>query len=222
MPTHWKDLHTADTQPRWVGLEFTVEERPRPSWRVEAADRRHLRLTRAGRPLLWSQMASDYWGIRWLLGSEEEPGCLPPLQSRDVEALSDNAGSPDWFAAWARYFTQALDGAPHAPLHTGTWRLMRAEPIGRIWHPGREALVPDLVEDMASGASHVFTTDEHFHFRSRLLGLRLEEDLSPSRLKVWRKQARAGTLPPVLVLSVSPLCAYVVLDGHHRWSHRGE
>ena len=81
------------------------------------------------------------------------------------------------------------------------------------------ALCPDIVDDLEGGCPRTLSWHEHsgISVRSPLLGLRREQQLSPSRLKVWRKRARDGTLPPVLALRISPLCAYVVLDGHHRW-----
>lgn len=37
-----------------------------------------------------------------------------------------------------------------------------------------------------------------------------------SRLKYWRKVAREGKLPPVLVWYISGLASYIILDGHLR------
>lgn len=37
-----------------------------------------------------------------------------------------------------------------------------------------------------------------------------------SRLKYWRKVAREGKLPPVLIWYISGLASYIILDGHLR------
>ena len=40
----------------------------------------------------------------------------------------------------------------------------------------------------------------------------------PGRVKMWRKRAREGTLPPVLVYDVSALTMFALLDGHDRYA----
>ena len=50
----------------------------------------------------------------------------------------------------------------------------------------------------------------------RLWPLRLPSQADDGRIKAWRKSARAGTLPPAVLLYVSVIGAYLVLDGHDR------
>jgi hypothetical protein len=43
-------------------------------------------------------------------------------------------------------------------------------------------------------------------------------DADDSRVKAYRKQAREGTLPPVLLWCVSGLDCHLILDGHARFA----
>jgi hypothetical protein len=184
-----------------------------------------MRLVREGRPLLWARRFRTYaQGIQWLLGAEEEPSPLPPLQAREVDSVHEAPLSEPWFADWARHFARALDASPFSPLHEGTWSLKRVFPFedAKARH-GAPAEASSWERVYAHGvtdyprqpfAEHV---EWGIGWPDQLLGLKHPSRLSPSRLKVWRKRAREGTLPPVLILDVSPLSGFVVLDGHHRW-----
>jgi hypothetical protein len=181
-------------------------------------------LVREGRVLLWARRFRSYsQGIQWLLGPEEEPSPLPALQAREVDSVHEAPLSEPWFADWARHFARALDVSPLSPLHEGTWRLTRVHPVSDSDRRGlpAESLPWErvYVHDVAHYPRQPFV--EHVEWGSghpeRLLGLKHPSRLSPSRLKVWRKRAREGTLPPVLILDIAPLNDFVVLDGHHRW-----
>lgn len=219
MSTHWQDLRTHTG--RWLGLELTVGRRPRPSWRLEAAPP-CLRLVREGRPLLWARIAPYYQGVQWLLGSEEESSPLPPLQAREVDSVHEVPLSEPWFEDWARSFARALDASPLSPLHEGTWHLKRVFPFSHFDEErrGPPAEHPrERVYGVTTYPRQRFAVHVHWGsgYTNQLTGLKHPSRLSPSRLKVWRKRAREGTLPPVLILNVSPLDGFVVLDGHHRW-----
>ncbi len=210
MSTHWQDLRVSTGQ--WLGLELTVSRRPRPSWRVEAAPP-CMRLIREGRPLLWARRLRTYaQGIQWLLGAEDEPSPLPSLQAREVDSVQEAPLSEPWFGDWARHFARALDASPFSPLHEGTWSLKRVFPFeDSKARQGAPAEASSWERVYAHGvmdyprqpfAEHV---EWGIGWPDQLLGLKHPSRLSPSRLKVWRKRAREGTLPPVLILDVSPL-----------------
>ena len=104
------------------------------------------------------------------------------------------AGAARPVAGWAHEFATALQGS--GPLYAGRWVLaggrrdVRPPPeTGWVdWFSGPRPVVP-LREPGTAGAS---------------------------RVKAYRKQARDGSLPPVLVWWVSGLDCAVVLDGHDR------
>lgn len=216
---HWKDLRSEDEH--WLGLELMVEKRlTPPSWRVEFASPWYLRISCEGAPLFWARLGAYGSGFWWLNAPAEIPSALEPLRARDVDAFVEPPGSEAWSAAWARHFAHALAQSPRSPLHEGRWWLLNgfaqmtpADP--RPPHISPWAVAHDVRRYASQAlASHVCWG---FHPTHPLLGLKPPAALSPSRLKVWRKRARDGTLPPVLALFVSPLDGPVVLDGHHRW-----
>src|SRR5688500_5812130 len=98
----WKELRTDDGQ--WLGLELTVERRPRPEWRVEFAYPFRLRLVSQDSPLLWGRMDRYYQRLWWLTASSQAQGPLPPLQAREVDSIQEEPASSSWYAAWARHF----------------------------------------------------------------------------------------------------------------------
>ncbi|MER6604200.1 hypothetical protein ACH4TM_12040 [Streptomyces parvus] len=61
--------------------------------------------------------------------------------------------------------------------------------------------------------------DWFFHSHSwEVLPLRPVPDADDGRVKAYRKQAREGVLPPVLLWWVSGLDCHVILDGHARFA----
>ncbi len=217
---HWTDLRSHDD--RWLGLELTVGKRPAPAWRVEFSSPYFLRLSCEGVPLLWARIEHQWQGFRWLSAPAVEVGALEPLRSSEVDAVTEPPGSERWYAAWARHFAQALAASPRSPLHEGRWLLLRGAPPddappGHRPEPeqSRWAVVQGLTGYARQPlAGYVSWGGGYTHV---LFGLKPPQELSPSRLKVWRKRARDGTLPPLLAFFVSGLDCFVVLDGHHRW-----
>jgi hypothetical protein len=143
-------------------------------------------------------MIDDWW--EWLSGvtSDRAPRPLRPLKAADVErALGRGApGTPGWSAWWVQRLARALIDAPHSPLYPGRWAL--------IW--GHES---------HASAEHFgrFFTREMFDHEP--VATRPMPDPESGRVRFWRKHARAGTLPPVLVAELGYL-GQVLVDGHAR------
>lgn len=216
---HWKDLRAAHDD-HWLGLELTVGKRPTPpGWCVEFASPSFLRLTCAGAPVLWARIKRHFQGFWWL--SAASASCpLEPLRAREVEAIREPPGSDDWFAAWGRHFAQGLAASPHSPLYTGSWHLLRNFSASPVLPQRTPAPSPWSIVWGLNGYAHQPLMDYlgwGGDYTNLLIGLKPPSELSPSRLQVWRKRAREGTLPPVLGLFITSLDCFVVLDGHHRW-----
>lgn len=216
---HWTDLR-APHDDRWLGLELTVGKRPAPSWRVEFASPYFLRLSCEGAPLLWARIEAWRQGF-WWLSAPEAAEALEPLRSSEVDALTEPPGSEGWYAAWARHFARALATSPRSPLHEGRWQLLRGFPPdeGPSSLPDPQVSWWAVVRSLGWYTRQPLAGFVHWGggYTNLLLGLKAPAELSDSRLKVWRKRARDGTLPPVLALFITSLDCYVVLDGHHRW-----
>lgn len=215
---HWTDLRSRDD--RWLGLELTVGKRSPPSWRVEFSSPHFLRLSCEGAPLLWARIQRFRQGV-WWLSAPVTAGALEPLRSQEVDALAEAPGSDGWYAAWARHFAQALAVSPRSPLHEGRWHLLRGFPPDDAppRRPASEVSWWAIVRNTQEYLRQPLADFENWGggYTNHLIGLNPPSELSPSRLKVWRKRARDGSLPPVLALFVTSLDCYVVLDGHHRW-----
>ncbi|NEC91069.1 hypothetical protein [Streptomyces sp. SID12501] len=190
----------------WVGLSLDVQDRHRPGLCVFSAGQRLL-VSRLSRPVLLAVVDEHLEGVDFWR-TDEYCSFVPPLRADVVRAL---AGSPE---RWAHRFAQYLDG-PDSPLHGGRWLLSHESPFRRWRHADvshGEYWSSMLVDGHPDGY-----LDWFLHSHSwEVLPLRPMPDADDSRVKAYRKQAREGTLPPVLLWWVSGLDCHLILDGHAR------
>ncbi len=209
----WEDLTHLQTG-AWEGLQFEHTSLARPGLRMEAATWTRLALRAGTAPILWARV-DNYWDEwAWLL-AETWPGpLLHPIRApalRDAPAHGDER----WWKYWARHFARALGDAPASPLYRGRWRLERAL-LRRRQEPWHSPRPPPPTGWRA------VTTELGLHSESPvppqgLVALRRPSSPEGDRVKVWRKSAGAGTLPPVLLWWwAGNLNALAVLDGHDR------
>lgn len=160
---------------------------------------------------------------------------LPPIRSANVMRAQAMQTSTARQAAWCRFFAECLLSSPQPLLNSGQWLLrpmsyvVPAAPRGtqpqpiNAWRfiapqaagdycPRWDLFGEDIPDLSASDA--VFLIDRWWE-STQLLPLSVVDPAS-SRVKWWRKKAREGTLPPILLWFVSGLGAYVILDGHSR------
>ncbi|MFE1268218.1 hypothetical protein [Streptomyces sp. NPDC058758] len=191
----------------WTGLELEVRDRRQPGLCVFGAGRRLL-LSQLSRPVLFAVVDAHLDGVDFRR-TDAYRSFVPPLRADAARAL---AGSPE---RWAHRFARHLADAQDGPLHDGRWlltpdrRLLRwrdpATPHSAYW----ESM---LVEGHPDGYLDWFD-----HAGSwEVLPLRPMPDPGDGRVKAYRKQAREGVLPPVLLWWVSGLDCHLVLDGHAR------
>lgn len=209
----WKDLSTQER--RWAGLELEVargELPPRPRWRVEYARPLRLRVVCGRHVQLWARV-DDWWGDWWLVVGERAPEeVLPAVRSEQVRQVRAEPGSERWYASWARRYAQWLGESTCTPLYPGSWRLTPVLP--HVCPLEDMSVVTPLrwrpPERHAGAESHA----ELFIHEARPLRPWSPED-SP-RVKAWRKRAREGTLPPLLLSWSASLGTFFILDGHDR------
>ncbi|MFF8359865.1 hypothetical protein ACF063_41140 [Streptomyces chartreusis] len=191
----------------WVGLSLDVEDRRRPGLCVFTAGPRLL-LSQLSRPVLLAVVDEQLHGVDFWR-TDEYRSFVPPLRADVGRAL---AGSPE---RWAHRFAQYLIDSPDSPLHEGRWLLSHESPLQRWRHADTshgEYWGSMLVDGHPEGY-----VDWFLHSHSwELLPLRPMPDVDDSRVKAYRKQAREGTLPPVLLWWVSGLDSHLILDGHAR------
>jgi hypothetical protein len=207
----------------WQGAVISADKSVRPGLAVQVCsladpgDRPSeygcVRLATARGARLWARVDREHHGYGLLRASGAEAlNILPPLAFSRVAAMAARAGSSSPARVWARTFAEMLCVSPASPLEGGRWFLSAggAEEEDTIPH-----LTPERTETIANqpplmDVSWDFGKDVH------PIALRDPSPADSGRVTAWRKHARAGTLPPVLLYWVSGLCAYVVLDGHDR------
>ncbi|MEU3606414.1 hypothetical protein AB0E83_13305 [Streptomyces sp. NPDC035033] len=191
----------------WTGLSLDVQARPQPGLCVFSAGPRLL-MSQQSRPVLLAVVDEHLQGVDFWR-TEEHRSCVPPLRADVARAL---AGSPE---RWAHRFARYLIDSPASPLHEGRWLLSCESPL-LDWRPADTSHAEHWGSMLVDGHPDGYI-DWYVHSGSwEVLPLRPMPDAGDSRVKAYRKQAREGTLPPVLLWWVSGLDCHVVLDGHAR------
>lgn len=181
------------------GLRLHVHAPARPRLRIEIAGTHRFWVGQDTRPLLLAEVARWNDGVHYRRIAPPAP-ILPPITA----ALARTGPSwPHRYASW-------LQTTP-GPLHAGWWSLLpwRPSPDPRnapaVWRHEVAADHPDGYLDWTAGWQGV-------------LPLRPLPATADGRVKAYRKLARDGTLPPLLVWWVSGLDGVLLLDGHARLS----
>jgi hypothetical protein len=163
---------------------------------------------------MWYRVQKGWYGCHYVRKSPPaELGAIPKIKSRDIEDYREakdkykaaEKGPPAFYTFWAKRFTEALSSpsCEMSPLNEGLWQLVPGSFSARMTH--------QIVEQSFDSG--------HASFDSRTIYAFLVRRMSPEtsgRVKWWRKKAREGLLPPVLLWRFSGLDSYVVLDGHDR------
>ena len=201
-------------------LEGAADEPERPPLHLQAARGGYLRLVGPDGPLLWGLVDPEWWGVDFVRSATSRIKPLPPIRLDEVDGVGDGA------SAWTRYFAMLLSRSASTPIARGRQYLfapmeaVSSAPAGagsadshrRKWPP--IAPRPKDLEELASQRES-FELQWDFGYIGLLLTRPLSED-SDGRVKMWRKRAREGRLPPLVVWWCNGLFAHVLLDGHDR------
>ncbi|MFD9590735.1 hypothetical protein ACFWBM_39305 [Streptomyces sp. NPDC059980] len=191
----------------WVGLALDIQDRHQPGMCVFTAGARLL-ISQLSRPVLLGVVEEHLGGVDFWR-TDAYRSFVPPLRADAARTLQGNP------RRWAHRFAHYLLDSPEGPLHEGRWLLSRESPLQR-WRHARESPAEYwssiLVEGHPDGYLEWFL---HSH-SWEVLPLRPMPDGEDGRVKAYRKQAREGTLPPVLLWWVSGLDCHLILDGHAR------
>lgn len=204
------------------GVDFLVERAdaiPTPRLRLQAAPRRIV-LGVDDSDLALAQIDSDLWGIQLALRDGEPFHLVPPLTSA-VEGVAPPMKDARYVRHWAEHFANCLVAT--RALAPGRFAITPAvDPA-----PPRSNLAPDVEavpEEVrfAHGARGSLSSPSvewkslGSHGNGGVFRLRRPPLADASRVKLWRKRAREGRLPPVLLFYVSGLTMFALLDGHDR------
>ncbi|MFI8003576.1 hypothetical protein [Streptomyces sp. NPDC086010] len=191
----------------WTGLSLDVRDRHLPGLRVLQAGPRLL-ISQHSRTALLAVVEEPLRGVDFWR-TDAYRSFIPPLRADTGQAL---AGNPE---RWAHRFARHLGSSPGSPLHEGRWLLSSESPLQRWRHPSTshaEYWGSMLVEGHPDGYIDWFLHSVALE----ILPLRPMPGPDDSRVKAYRKQAREGLLPPVLLWWVSGLDCHLILDGHAR------
>jgi len=229
--TNWRLL------PEVPGLLLDVPHegrwRQRPSLHVEAAGLHLLRVKSGGQPLLWVRIDDEWDGCGVLRGSAPRPWRLPPITAAEVRAVPQAPATVDWWSSWAHRFVRTLEDTEASILHSGRWCVRPLLPV-----PTDKAMGYPCVPTAQSGGTPdpPHSLEEALRFETfwvepwdmreaperprvmsgAVLCLRQPSPPADGRVKAWRKHARDGTLPPVLLLYFQLVGKWLVVDGHDR------
>lgn len=191
----------------WMGLSLDVQDPHQPGLCVLSAGPR-LQVSQLSRSVLLAVVDEQLQGVDFWR-ADEYRSFVPPLRADTGRAL---AGSPE---RWAHRFAQYLVDSPDSPLHGGRWLLSCDSPLRRWRHA--ETSHADYWSSMLVEGHPDGYIDWFLHSHSwEILPLRPMPNTDDSRVKAYRKQAREGTLPPVLLWWISGLDCHLILDGHAR------
>lgn len=205
--------------PDYAGVRLEVRGRTASGLMLENFIWPCLRLSLGGKPVLWARVA-DYLAGIWLLRRRDAATAevVPPINAETARCVTSAQG-------WMKWFARGLYESSRSPLYDGSWQLSELRGLA----PGRGQDTADAFRTSPSAglpvASSLGASDEHLavHYESwmpsgfeSVITLRQAPSPDAGRVKAWRKHARGGTLPPVLLWWVSPFDRYVLLDGHDR------
>lgn len=207
-----------------AGMTVTVDTRRQPRLVLEYVGGGRLRLRLDGESLLWARVELDYSGV-WLLRREppEPLRALPPISGPLARSTSD-------MEAWMKWVARELSRGHGSPIRGGVWQLTELRPLGPGARTGagpsrsevHESQDPDGLPCAAYGLRQALQTPAAgFHEwgisgSGAVVPLRHASTADAARVRSWRKHAREGTLPPVVLWWVGALDMHLLIDGHDR------
>jgi hypothetical protein len=175
----------------------------RPPLHLQAAAGGCLRLVGPNGPLLWGLVDSDYYGVEIVRAESSALQVLPPIRADECDTAPVS-----W---WTRHFAGLLLASSVTPLAQGRRYLFA--PIEAMATPG-VVLGPGALDELLAQQDELrFEWDFGY---VGLLPTRRLSDASDGRVKMWRKRARDGKIPPLVTWWCRGLFAHVLLDGHDR------
>ncbi len=230
---HWKDLDEGT----WEGItvRLTADDVARaPSWSIDLAHPSAVRIS-SGDAVRWWGLQRRWWsGVGLLRGAptSADDAVVRAITTDDLTAVEAAPGTVAWWRHWSRWFVRAMVASGRSPLRPGLWLLtpVIARDVGsltvvgarqvRDGQPSRWSPVRRNIERAEGALWTDDLLDENWGLDGSyaLLPMRRASRPDSGRVKSWRKRAREGVLPPVLVHYVAALTSFALLDGHDRYA----
>jgi hypothetical protein len=210
---YWYDVERIPGAAEVTGLAIHVRGDRAPGLVMSSSPTRRLRMAVGGEPILWARIESGFYGVHVVRrATEGSPSIVPPIRAAEAREHMT-------IEAWMGFFARALAESGRSPLRQGTWRLTELRAAGRdeLSPVDRDGLPAVVVGAMsAPSLPQVHFEDWGASAPCRVFPLRAFSEPDASRVKAWRKHARDGSLPPVLLWFVHGLEMMIIIDGHDR------
>jgi len=191
------------------GVEIDVpNDHPRGALVLESAAWSFVRIALDGHTLVWSRVLPALGGIAWSRADRGPLAVIAPIRAAEARSVTN----------WPAWFGAAVGKSDRCWLRPGLWALSELATPGPNELGYREDGAPPAARKLESALDLPESFIERYraHGSGRIVPLRAASRPDAARVKSWRKHARQGSLPPILVGWVSALDVYVVLDGHDR------
>jgi hypothetical protein len=214
----WTDIEAPDRP--WSGLHVVLTDvHGAPPLHVENGPRPGIQLVAQGRVLLHAEVARYHVGVQierdFTAAAElNHDFPLPPISAVDLREAPVAEGR-DWQRHWCRWVAERI--GPHNFGYTGDWAVQIARHGLRPsydWNENGGPLVCNLEHTLDEPAA-IFKS-WMLNGSSHCLAMRARPAEHEGRVKHWRKQCRAGRMPPIVVLWLSGLDCWLLIDGHRR------
>lgn len=213
----WTDIEAVDRP--WSGLHVVLTDvRGAPPLHVENGPRPGTNLLAHGRVLLHAKTARYHEGVQIERDSTVAAELahdfpLPPIDATDLREAPEGGGR-DWQRHWCRWVAERID--EHGFGYTSDWAVQIARHGPRPSYDWSESgpLVCNLEHTLDEPTS-IFKS-WMLNGSSHCLAMRACPNEHEGRVKHWRKQFRAGRMPPIVVWWLSGLDCWLLIDGHRR------
>ncbi|MFZ6677207.1 ParB/Srx family N-terminal domain-containing protein [Undibacterium sp. Tian12W] len=207
---------------KWSRLLLNVSNAPKPMLRLRTAAGKRMRLDAGDLPILWAQIDGDYYeGVHVYRSLPQHQEWLPSISSAEVQKIALMPVEQQK-KRWLKYFVQALHETRINCLSDGLWSLeycdgsQSYEPHWRGKHRLRDWHAGAGDEDFQLLQAPCVYLDWCLSGSGQILNVFAPQARDSGRIKWWRKLARLGQTPPILVWYIHSLSAYMILDGHDR------
>ncbi len=229
---YWKDVDDGS----WEGISVTLtaDDVPRrPAWNIDVVRPGRVRITAGETARWWGRVEPGWAGLVLLRGEPmtHEDSVVRAITTGDLQSVTARAGTVAWWRHWSRWFMEEMVASGRSPLRPGQWWVAptHARDVASLTVVG-ERRARDAASSRWDAARPVIARAEsdawredlyqesaRFNGADAVLPMRRASPPESSRVKMWRKRAREGTLPPVLVTDVAALTLFALLDGHDRY-----
>lgn len=230
---YWTDIDEG----AWEGISVTLtaDDVPRrPAWNIDVVRPGRVRITAGDTARWWGRVEPGWAGLVLLRGEPmtHDDAVVRPITTDDLQSVGAAPGTVAWWRHWSRWFMEEMAASGRSPLRPGLWWVAptHARDVASLTVVGErhargaassrwDAARPVIARAQSDAwLEDLYTESARLNGADAVLPMRRASPPESGRVKMWRKRAREGTLPPVLVTDVAALTMFALLDGHDRYA----